>query len=774
MLIDISSRYEKAQAFLQEAYGAKNMVFNMVVVPYWIGDTDHFWYVRETKTDGLMNKEFRLVNAELASNKRAFDHQALAELMAKETAEDVLSNALPLTELSFDLAEETLSFKAFDVDWLYHPKQAHLQKIDQLPLNYVTSPDGKKAVFIRDYNLWVKDLETSKEKPLTQEGKAFYVYGSTVTAGGGENWPIEDVLWSPDSSRVLTTLIDSCQVRVGIPLVQHVPTDGSICPSLVRPDRRVAMYNDEHVEAWQLLSIEVDSGDIKPIAYDACPISYPLYQGYFSGDRGWWCKDSRHAYAVYQESDNTNTRVIKWDTHTGQVEILIEERSTTENGYNEIIPATHLYPLLTPLRDSNELIWYSEHSGWAHLYLYDLTTGQLKNTITQGDWLVRDILHVDACSRELVIQTGGRTQGRNPYYRDICRVNIDTGALTEVVSSDHEYVLYEKRNWFSFGQSWVPMARDMPLGVSPSGRYMVATRSRVDESPVSLLLDIKGQQQQVIEEADCSGLPTNWQWPEPFSALADDGETELCGIVFKPSHFSADKSYPILDHSYGIGGESMSSFDAGNNMHYCSAAALAELGFIVVIVHNRGEAIKGGAGLRSAAFNQSRDYSVPSHNKADSVAAIKYLAQTHSYMDINRVGAIDLMCVPTAITGMLIYPDFYKVGVSINGDSDHRLFPKAEFGDTGRYPYHEAFANNLKGKLLMIHGMLDDVEPVTMTLRMVEAFKNANKSFDLLLLPNCGHDIGAYGIRRAWDYVVEHLLNEMPPVNFELSLSDGA
>ena len=198
-------------------------------------------------------------------------------------------------------------------------------------------------------------------------------------------------------------------------------------------------------------------------------------------------------------------------------------------------------------------------------------------------------------------------------------------------------------------------------------------------------------------------------------------------------------------------------------------AAYAELGFIVAVINNRGEALKGGAGLRKAAFNQHRDYSVPSHNKADSVAAIKGLALQFSFMDIDRVGAVDFMCVPTALTGLLIYPELYKVGVSVNADADHRLLPKAEFGDTGKYPYYENFAANLSGKLLLIHGMLDDVEPVTMAFRMVEALKKANKNFDLLLLPNNGHHVDEYATRRGWDYLVEHLLGEEPPENFNLS-----
>ena len=355
-----------------------------------------------------------------------------------------------------------------------------------------------------------------------------------------------------------------------------------------------------------------------------------------------------------------------------------------------------------------------------------------------------------------------RVEGRNPYYCDICRVNIDTGELTAIISTDHEYVVCDQRSRISAS---APKA----MGISPNGQYAVTTQSRVDKTPETLLLDRDGNALLSLEIADISGLPEGHHWPEPVMLKAADGTTDIYGVVFRPSNFDPKKSYPVLDCSYHYGSPVGSFTNNGNgNWHYLSTWAYAELGFICVVIFNR-----GNEGLRDNQFNSYQDPVMPLEplrlrfNKEDCVAGIKQLAEQHRYMDIKRVGVVEFGSIPTAVAGLLIHPDFYSVGVSVNALLDFRLFGSIATQYEG-YPELEDYVDKLRGKLLLMHGMLEDIMPIAMFFRFVEALQKANKPFDMLLLPNLGHGSNGYTIQRSWDYVVEHLLAEEPPKDFKL------
>ena len=304
-------------------------------------------------------------------------------------------------------------------------------------------------------------------------------------------------------------------------------------------------------------------------------------------------------------------------------------------------------------------------------------------------------------------------------------------------------------------------------GVSPCGRYVVNTRSRVDQVPVSQLLDCRTGNNTVLETADVSGLPGNWQWPQPVMAKAADGETDLYAVIFRPTDFDPQKLYPVVDCTFGAF-TPVGSF-TNSSLNYYSAAAYAELGAIVVMVNQR------GGGLRGSEFKQYQDpalavhpMAVTQYGKTDCIAVIKQLAMQYPYMDINRVGIAEFGSVPSALSGLLLHADFYKVGVSMTPKTDWRMMGALGMDD-GDYPVLDQFAENLAGKLLIITGMLDDVMTVSMTFRFIEALRQANKTFDMLMMPTLGHGRTGYEIRRAWDYLVEHLLGEKPPSDFKLT-----
>ena len=754
----ITDRYHRAQALLQAYFGTQPIALNTDISPHWIAGTQCFWYQKnwhiDNRSDGsrphAIGSEYRLVDAAAQSNTLAFDHQALASALSAAAVQPVSAEQLPITDVSLRLSPTRVNFSAFGQDWEYRAADQQCRPHEHAHKDSNRSPDGRLQAFLRDHNLWLRDCETGSERALTQDGERFYEYANAPAVTGKREIEIVDVLWSPDSQRLVTQLIDTRKVALGVPLIQHVPEQG-VRPTLQDAGRRVAMLGDKHVDAWQLLSIDIATGAIQTLQHRPLPINYPPYLGYFIAGRAWWNQDNRRVHFIDQDTLRTNTAVHTWDTYTGASTCLLAEDPNTKSLLGD---TDKNRVMATPLVGSDELVWLSERSGWAHLYLYDLNSGALKQTLTQGEWLVRDIIDVDEQARELWIKTAGRDQTHNPYHTDICRINLDSGELTPLTHSDHEYTAQGLKSHLPLYQT--------QSSVSPDHQYIVTTRTRVDEVPVSLLLDRDGNSLMTVATADTQRLPKDWRWPEITQTTAADGHADIYGLLFKPSDFCPDKTYPVLDFSTLLMSEPVGAFGGGL---YLEAAAYAELGFIVVKFFNRAL-----AGFRSKAFHDHKDHSLPFYNLADNVAAIKQLAESHPYMNLDRVGVTLHSSYPSALTGLLIYPDFYTVGVSYNAMSDARLMPLEDELGGRDFPPHEQFAAQLKGKLLLIAGMLDYAVPVSSTFRMVEALQRANKAFDMLILPNLGHDFSGYAKRRQWDYLVRHLQGVTPPEDFCLRL----
>ena len=754
---EISARYQRA--FQLEAggrgitpQGMGKYTLNTTVYPHWIENSCCFWYERDTTT----GKTYQLVDAQTQTNDSAFNHVSLARALSSHSGETVDAGSLPISQVTITVVPHQVKFTAFDRRWCFDEGSQSLNIIDGYPIDWKLSPDRKKAVFVRDHNLWLRDLVKDIEQPLTQDGEACYAYAATPTVYGRQERETVEAIWSADSQRLFTLVRDTRQVAIGPPLVQHVPDDGSVRPRVLNPERRVGMPGDKHIEVYRFLAIDITSGAIQNADYRGCPVFMPPYVGFFSGIRGWWAADNRHGYFIDLARDGRTGRLVEFDTDSGETRVIIEE---TEAARFTFIPLTHFATLIVPLPSTQEVIWYSERSGWAHLYLYDLNTGSLKHPITEGEWVVRTVLHYDAERREVWIQCGGRIAEHNPYYCDICRVNIDTGELTPVASSDHEYTVCDGRGRAAYRLS---LGGSSALGVSANGRYVVTTRSRVDEMPVSLLLDRDGQTLLTLEQGEVPALPTNWQWPEPVMLKAADGVTDIYAVVCRPSDFDPALSYPVVDCSWGdfIPVGSFTN-DLANSMFYLTLSAVAELGFIAVMVIGRGTA------MRSKSFYDDKAHSLLfSYHIDDHIAALQQLAERYPYMDLTRVGAASHSSSVAPIVGLLDYPDFYKVGVCTNPFSDLSLLGEF-YGDHTAAGAPEGLrieqeVGRLQGKLLLIHGMLDDCTPVASTFRLVEALQKANKDFDMLLLPNLWHGRSHYAIRRAYDYLVEHLQESIP------------
>ena len=402
---------------------------------------------------------------------------------------------------------------------------------------------------------------------------------------------------------------------------------------------------------------------------------------------------------------------------------------------------------------SNEFIWYSEKSNWGHIYLYDLTTKKLKNQITSGDWIVKQIKHIDTKNREIYFSAGGKEKG-NPYHDYFYKVNFEGSNLINLTPSK--------------GTHKVVFSDDNAL--------LLDTYSTTSNPPITVVRNGNGEKIMELERSDISELKArNWQEPVEFSVKARDEKTALYGIMCLPSKYDERKKYPVLNYIYP-GPQSGSVGEYGFRVIWRDFQALAELGFVVVAVDAM------GTPMRSKSFHDAYYGNMGDNGLPDNITTIKQLAQKYKGMDLERVGIWGHSGGGFASTrAVFAYPEFYDVAVSGAGNHDNRNY-EADWGEkwqgllvdgnmegktdgTTNYDNqaNQLIAKNLQGKLLITHGTMDDNVPPSNTMLVVEALIKANKDFDMILFPNKRHGYGnmtKYMTRKRWDYFVTHLLND--------------
>ncbi|MDM7922605.1 MAG: DPP IV N-terminal domain-containing protein [Pyrinomonadaceae bacterium] len=608
----------------------------------------------------------------------------------------------------------------------------------------VRSPDGKREVFIKDWNLWVRDVESKKETQLTTDGVKDFGYATDNAGWRKGDGPI--VLWSSDSKKVATYQQDQRHVsdmylvttNVGAPKLEAwkypLPQD----PEIIKIHRIII-----DVENAKVVRLKLAPDDRRGTLCDdiACSGSF---------DDNEWSPDGKWLAFVSSSRDHKRATFRIANTENGDVRTVFEEVVPTqyESGQGEVnwryFPAT------------DEAIWYSERDDWGHLYLYDLKTGKPKNQITKGDFVVTRIRKIDAGSRVIFFEANGREAGRDPYFSHFYRINFDGTGLTLLTPEDGNH----------------------QVSLSTDGKYFVDNYSKPDGPTVSVLRDMTGKLISLLETADVSRLKAaGWKAPTPVKVKSRDGRWDLYGLMFTPTNLDTKKKYPIVNYIYpgpqggGVGGR---SFAASRSDHQ----ALAELGFVVVVIDGTCNPD------RSKSFHDVCYGNMADNTLEDQITGIKELAGKHPYMDTTRVGIWGHSGGGYATAAaMFRYPDFYKVGVSQSGNHDNRNYEddwgeryiglmvndanwKSNYEDQA----NQNFAKNLKGKLMIAHGNMDDNVPPYNTYLVVDALIKANKDFELVIFPNARHGYGNdnyYMMRRRWDYFVKHLLGAEPPKEYQ-------
>jgi dipeptidyl-peptidase 4 len=752
--------YRSAEQFL--TWNTAPLVRGDVVTPHWIDGGDRFWY-RVTVPAGT---RFIYVDPAAPVRRPLFDHDRLAGAMSQAADTSFEGRKLPFDTLEF--VDGDLQRLAFRVgDRRFECGLADYQcvvgdTVPRQPVSHVPSPDGRWEAFIHDHDLHVRPAGGGDSISLTTDGEEYFGYGYAAPRANQlrRETPWAPYLqWSPDSRRIAVARFDERDV-------EHFPIYSA---TSVRPEGYTYPYalpGDSIIPVFDLHVVDVESRT--NVRIDEPPQNAQVngVHGVRQGD--WitvdWAPDGSSLYFVHANRGPSRLQLMEADPVTGATRLLARDSSSTFVELNLDIGEPPNWRVVrrgtAGAVGDVDVIWFSQRDGWAHLYRYD-GEGSLLNRITEGPWTVATVHRVDPATGTVFFTGRFREEGTDPYYEHLYRVGVDGSGLRRLTPED----------------------ADHQVELSPSGRYFVDSRSRLDLPPVTVLRSAAdGSVVLELEEADAGELlATGLRAPESFVARGRDGVTRIWGTIYKPRDFDPTKRYPVIDHIYP-GPQIITApkrFFPSNapGLVYATfgqVQALAELGFIVVHIDHM------GTPYRSKAFHDRWFGDMADHGLPDHIAVLQQLGAERPYMDLERVGIFGHSGGAFASTAAILqYPDFFRVAVSTAGNHDNRsyyygwaeryqgLLERDTIRETDNYESQANYrmADRLQGRLLLMHGDMDDNVHPALTLRLVHALVEANRDFDFLLLPDYDHGVtqDPYVIRRTWDYFVKHLMGKEPP-----------
>ncbi len=722
--------YARAVSFMSSNLVNKK-IYNANVPYSWFGDSTGVSYQLQEKD----KKSFYKLDWKKMKQEPLFDHERLSKLLSDSLKRQIKPTDLPVSiaryadkthidlnvegrEYSLDLSNYTLTRK----------KRPENNRMEQ------KSPDGQWIAYTKNYNLFIKNTTSGEVKQLSSDGlknyeyATYYGWGELIEGENGERPQHFSVSWSPDSKWIQAYI---CDLRKGEKMyLLDWSIDTLFKPKLLSYYRGSPGDTDMVYMTPVYFNIttgeEIRKDEFRNVNAASCE----------------WGKEPGIAYIERQVRGYQQLDIFRFEPASKKQELIYTETSKTNiDNFNS-----------GQLDDPSRMVLISERSGWRQIYLLNTKDKSLK-PVTTGDFYVNDIIDVDEKAQTIFFTASGREPGRNPYYQHLYRVKMDGTALTLLT----------------------PENANHDISVAPGGKYFIDNISTLDKAPVFYLRDGKtGKQLFTIAQADIAGLQAmNFPLPEAFSTTGRDGVTTIYGAIWKPSNFDPNKKYPVIDqtytgpHTYMFPRNFMTGIARSNQ-------ALAELGFIVVAVDGLGTA------NRSKAFHNV-SYKNMGKNLTDHVIAIKDLGKRYSWVDTTRVGIFGHSAGGyDAGHAVLEFPDFYKVSVASSADHDFRMekdwWPEMYMGWPVDSSYHQVsnitMAGNLKGKLLIVHGGIDENVNPSATFKLAEALVKADKEFDMLILPSQHHGyVGKYNdyfTKKKWNYFVEHLLGQKPIWEFPL------
>jgi len=788
-------------------YNVGDMLYDLTVSPQYIRGSDRFWYEWET-SDG---SHWYIVDPGQRTKSEIFDRDALAAELTRITKDPWDGQNLPIRGIDF-VDDNTLRFEVrgsqeievegevdeddmeegeeppteTEPEMFYFEWTISTQTLRQLdgpeePANHPNwanvSPDGQTIVFAQNHNLYMidadqyqqvldarqgKDGDEAEEAaeeieldsiPLTTDGEAYFSFSSRASTGNGindvdkeEEWAEKSrpgLSWSKDSRKFAVTRSDNREVD----FLFVIHNTGHDRPELesykyVMPGEdeagvdHLTVYDLDEMEMSEIATADHAQGPSLSVINDQI-YRYPQDDGPFQSQ--WISDDPNELWYMSTSRDLHEVDLMKVNLETGEETPLVQEEM---NVYLDTQSPT-------PLEDGG-FIWWSERDGWAHLYRYD-ADGTMVARLTEGPWHVSGVVRVDEERDQVFFTANAREEAIDPYYTHLYRVNLDGSGLTQISEGD-----FDNR-------------ASMPEDAS----YVVHSFSRVDATPQTVLRDRNGQVVMELEQADLSRMmEAGYQFPETFKFEAADNVTDIYGVMYKPMDFDSTKIYPIIQYVYpGPQTESVSKFWSTNS----TEQALANLGFVVVTLGNRGGHPDRSKWYHTYSYGNLRDYGL-----ADKVAGIQQLADRHDFIDRERVGIYGHSGGGFMSTAALLnYPEVYDVAVSSAGNHDNQIYNRwwseKHHGvervedDEGNVEWEYDIDSNielapyLKGKLLLTTGDVDNNVHPAATIRMAEALVEANKRFDFFIYPGARHGYGSMNNYWFWqraEYFARHLLGD--------------
>lgn len=770
-----ASDYDRAAALL--SINIKDQVKNPWLSPHWFSDSKSFWYRKDTDQGG----EYLIVDAQTGAQKSAFNHKKLAKAVSKVTDIKVSPDTLLIRKLAYqpELVAEVgvpsgavrctiKNYRCESVSpWMLDPFQ-------------MVSPTGNQSVFIRDHNLWLRDLMSGKESRLTTDGKPDYAWAAMPGWGAvlqmmrlGIDGPVVGSSWSPDGRYLVAPKVDERKVGKYL-YFDSIPADASPRPRVW--EKSIALVGDEHRTEFEMRLFDTRTGNTKPIPLaDDCTGELGAFP-----PQVLWHTESDDAYLICIAPDASKWELIAFNLQSGTSKTVFQESADTYLELNHSLYQS-LGANVRILKGGREAVVFSQRSNYGHLYRIDLRTGEVINAISEGEWVVQDIVHLDEQGGWIYFTAGGREPGRNPYWRHVYRAQLDGSELELLTpeAADHA----------------VTVAAAALLGAastfSPDGNYFIDNASTVSQPTEAMLRRADGSVVSTVVEADADALfKRGFEPPLEFKVKAADGETDIYGVIYAPKNRKTGMKYPVIEHIYGGPQTNITprTFSRAAGVERVGGqgdtSVMTELGFALVMMDVR------GTPWRSKTFH---DFTWRKHHEfaiEDHVAALKQLEEQYPWLDLERVGITGHSWGGySSALAMLRFPDFYKVAVSSAGPYDYSyLYPAftkwtgwPEYADGGRiapsasakpvnFIPHANLIDNLKGDLLIIYGEHDENTLPASTIAFIDALIKADKDFDLLVLPNRDHFYTneTYFTRKRWDYFVEHLMDAAPPKGYSI------
>ena len=714
-------------------------IFNCSFTPVAIAGSNTFWY-RVTTSEG---PRFKFVDADNGIAREAFDHEAVAKQLGDALGQDVTAATLPIAALDYSKPGAIgLRLPGALFWWDEVTKTLAPDGNGGFQFSEAPSPDSNWTVTSQGHNLVLRSLQTGESRQLTTDGEERHAYAKHPD---GIAWSHElerigftmpaPVIWSKDSSHFVTVRMDERAVGEHW-YITSSPADES-APTL--RTKAYPMAGDEHLPEIDYLVVDAKSGEI---TCTDLRIDSP-YVTMLGAGHTHFSNDGKTVYTVCRDRWHRSATLYAIDIETGSSKTLLTESTETQ---------IDLHPMMMACNarfTDDTFIWWSERSGWGHLYLYDINTGELVKPLTEGDWLVHSVLKFDGST---VWFTACGRDSRDPYLQRLYRLDIESG---EVQLLDDE---------------------EMEHKVTRVGDYFVDTISDVTDFGRSVLRDQDGKILMTLEEADTSRLAeSGFRYPDRVALTAADGKTEIWANVWLPKDLDPGKKYPVVEDCYPGPQINKAPITLNTAFGWGDCSSLASMGFIVLQIDGR------GTPLRDKAFHDHSYKNIQNGSDLDDhIAALNQLAEIYP-LDLDRVGIYGTSGGGYMSTrAMLTKPDTYKVAVSNCGNHDQRIY-WSNWGEKYHGPIDEAdyleqsnttHAANLKGRLLLIHGELDDNVSSAHTLRLVDKLIQHDLDFDMIIVPNAGHMFlgkQAFVTRKRWDYLVTHLMGTEPPAGYHLT-----